>query len=44
MHYKAHNNYMKSLEIYKNNITVFCLKKTPFWQNNNSDYVVEFTI
>jgi hypothetical protein len=33
MHYKtpfSHNGYMKSLEIYENNITLFCLEKTNF--------------
>jgi hypothetical protein len=27
MHNKTHNNYTKSLEIFENNITLFCLKK-----------------
>ncbi len=30
MHYKTHNNYMKNLEIYENNITLFCLEKKLF--------------
>ncbi len=35
MHYKtlfSHKAYMKSLEIYKNYITLFCLEKQTFWQ------------
>ncbi len=36
MHYKtpfSHNGYMKSLEIYENYITLFCLEKQTFWQD-----------
>ncbi len=35
MHYKtpfSHNGHMKSLEIYENYITLFCLEKQTFWQ------------
>jgi hypothetical protein len=44
MHYKkplSHNGYMKSLEIYKNYITLSCLEKKTFLQHyiNSEPYM-----